>query len=274
MESKTKIKLAEDLNTKGMCKIENLLDAESIKKIHNIMNKKSFAKILSDSKFKYPTTLIQYLIKLVKLDFEIIKDSLFLKSFAKKFGLKEIADQAFQHKSELAGFDLYLSKKDVNEFYFDWHMDLSVGGKKYAEEKDFENSNNEKIKFFFFLTTVQIGNGSLGYIPYSQHIGKIVLDLIRSKKINYKPYQRLEDFKNLVVDKKNYNLIKNEPNGHHINKFLESAEIILSNKSTTNYEHEFHSPGGMFAFKELGMHRGAMPSKNDRYVLRFFYRRK
>ena len=105
------MKLGEDLNRKGVCVMENALDAQNIKEIYTIMNKKSFKKILLDSKFKYPVTLRSYLIKLVKLDFEIIKTSLFLKSISKKLKLKEIADNAFQHESELVATDLYLSKK-------------------------------------------------------------------------------------------------------------------------------------------------------------------
>ena len=31
--------------------------------------------------------------------------------------------------------------------------------------------------------------------------------------------------------------------------------------------------GGMVVFDEFGVHRGSMPSKSSRLVLRFFYRR-
>ena len=109
---------------------------------------------------------------------------------------------------------------------------------------------------------------------YWEHIGKIIIDLILTKKIGYKPYYELKDFRNLVVDKENYKKIKKEPNGNFVDKFLEDSEFILKNERTKNYDHEFNDAGCMLAFKELGMHRGAMPTKNDRYVLRFFYRRK
>ena len=274
MESQIKIKLGKDLNKNGICTMDSVLDTKSINKIINIMNNKSFSKILLDSKFKYPVTLKSYIIKLLKLDFQIIKTSLFLRNLSKRLGLKEIADGAFDQESELVATDLYLSKKNENQDYFSWHMDLGIGGKKNATERDFENSKNEKIKFFFYLTPVQINNGSLGYIPFSNHIGKIILDLILTKKIGYKPYNELKDFRNLVADKENYEQIKKEPNGNFVDKFLEDSEFILKNQRTKNYDHEFNDAGGMLAFKELGMHRGAMPTKNDRYVLRFFYRRK
>ena len=48
--------------------------------------------------------------------------------------------------------------------------------------------------------------------------------------------------------------------------------VDKGNKDTTAYDLKV-SAGGVLIFNELGFHRAASPSKNDRYALRYFYRR-
>ena len=54
-----------------------------------------------------------------------------------------------------------------------------------------------------------------------------------------------------------------------MNNFLNSSSCEDKRKDTFKFDLEMNK-GGMVVFDEFGVHRGSMPSKSSRLVLRFF----
>ena len=58
-----------------------------------------------------------------------------------------------------------------------------------------------------------------------------------------------------------------------VDEFIANSDFVdKNNKDTLDYDLKV-SAGGVAIFNELGFHRAACPSKNDRYALRYFYRK-
>ena len=150
---------------------------------------------------------------------------------------------------------------------FDWHSDMTFNPKINYK------INNASLKFFFYLTDVQSDNGCLAYVPYSNYITKAVANLILQKKIEPTPYWNLIELRNLVLSNNNKNLVLNIVGEEKLNSFIKNTEFIEDkNKDTKKFDIEMKK-GGVIIFDEFGIHRGAMPSKNPRQVLRFLYRK-
>ena len=258
------------VKTAGVTSVKNFLNDKNL----DLANE-AIAPVLNngvtkgDYKGVYPVSLKNYLIKFAKLQFSQIKRGQILKKIAKDLKLKEIAEDIFDQKAELHMIDSYFNAKS-NKNVIDWHCDMAHGG--LVQPKDL-NLNKASIKFFFYMSDVKSENGCLGYIPYSQHIVKALANLIKANKIEYKPYWKLEDLRQTISKENNKQLIKDIVGEEILNNFLNSSEFIEDKrKDTFKFDLEMNKDG-MVVFDEFGVHRGSMPSKSSRLVLRFFYRR-
>jgi hypothetical protein len=90
-------------------------------------------------------------------------------------------------------------------------------------------------------------------------------------EIEYKPYWKLKDLRELVVgDYRNY--LEKKINKEVINKFLDQTNFVnKDNHDTSDYDFILKK-GDALIFDESGVHRGAESSKTNRLVLRFCYK--
>ena len=94
------------------------------------------------------------------------------------------------------------------------------------------------------------------------------------KKIKFHTYWKLEDLRTLVLKDQVKNLIIDKVGVEKLNIFLNNSKFIeQETKDTFKFDFEMNK-GGAVIFDELGVHRGAKPSKHSRLVLRYLYRRK
>ena len=152
-------------------------------------------------------------------------------------------------------------------------MVICKNGMKLGEKKNM-NLDTASIKFFFYMTDVQSSNGSLAYIPCSHHIVRAITSLMLEGKMEFKLYWKLEDLRDLVSKEPIKNLIIDKIGIKKMDTFLDDSKFIIENKKDT-FKFDFEmNKGGVVIFDALGVHRGSMPSKNSRLVLRYHYRRK
>ena len=264
--------ISEEIKKSGVTTINNFLDSERFKLVHNILNEVQNKTLRKGERMGvYPIGLKRIFIKLIKFQFSQIKKSFVLKQIARDLQLKEIAEKAFDNKVKLLMIDSYYSEKSYKNV-IEWHCDMSDEGSLKA--KKFEYLNSASIKFFFYITDAQSENGSLGYIPQSHHIVKALTSLIIEKKIEYKPYWKLEDLRDQVAKNPTKDLIISKIGVEKLNIFLNNSKFI-EEKSKDTYKFDLEmNKGSVIIFNEMGVHRGSMPSKNARLVLRFFYRKK
>ena len=265
-------KISKEIKNYGVATIDHFLDLERFRLASNILSEvqnQSFRK--GDRKGVYPIDLKGIFIKLIKFEFNQIKKTFVLKKIAKDLQLKEIAEQVFDNEVKLAMIDSYYSERS-NKHIIDWHCDQAYNGELHP--KRFNNINAGAIKFFFYMTNAESANGCLGYIPYSHHIGKTLSSLIIEKKIEYKPFLKLKDLRAQVSTNPARDLIINRIGIEKLDIFLNNSKFIEEeSKDTFKFDFEMNK-GGVVIFDEFGVHRGSMPSKNSRLILRFFYRKK
>jgi len=267
MNTQNENNLNSKLKETGFVTINNFLDGENIKAIDKELKNISTTNInKGDKRGYYPVRVRAKLIKLLKFDISSIKSSLVLEKIAKKLELKKIAESFFNSKAHLHMIDSYYSPIS-NKNVIDWHSDMTF------DPKINYKINNASLKFFFYLTDVQSDNGCLAYVPYSNYITKAVANLILQKKIEPTSYWNLIELRNLVLSNNNKNLVLNIVGEEKLNSFIKNTEFIEDkNKDTKKFDIEMKK-GGVIIFDEFGIHRGAMPSKTPRQVLRFFYRK-
>ena len=258
----------EQLKDKGFLTIKNFLDKKEVEKIVNRLKEVPLENIgHGDQRGYFPVTAKAKLAKFLKLDFKSLITSSMLIKMAEKLELKKIAENFFKSDVNLHMIDSYYSPVS-KEPCIDWHSDMTFKpGINY-------NINIASLKFFFYLTDVQSKNGCLAYVPYSNVITKAVAELIVSKKIKYSPYWDLQKLRDLVLSKDNLNQILNVTGEEKFEKFIENTKFIENkDKDTEKFDLEM-GRGGVVIFDEFGVHRGSMPSKTSRQVLRIFYRKK
>ena len=272
-------KISNKIKNNGFISINNFLEKKNLNLAEEALNQKS----IKGKDSNYPVFTKQYLIKLLKMDFKILKNSFILKNIAKNLKLKDIAEKVFDCEAELHMIDSYYSEKS-NENIITWHND--IGLRKDSLVENFYNESkatltNQKnkvsargIKFFIYMTDVQSDNGALAVIPFSNRIVRTLTNFILEKKIELKPYWNLKSLRDLIVEEKNKSLITSKLGSDLVNTFLNNTNFINEkNKDSHSFDLEMKK-GSAVIFDELCVHRGSAPKKNSRTVLRFLYRKK
>jgi len=273
-------KISEEIKEKGVVSINNLLNKKELEDILYFVKKP----LKGSSQSYYPTNFRQYLTKILKLDFKKINNSLYLKRLANKLNFKKISEISFGSKAELQMIDCYHNKQS-NKQILSWHNDIGIYDnqnpkalKTFYEAADAtfikkKPGNARGIKFFIHLTDVKSDNGSLAVIPYSAKIVKSISKLILSKKINPVSFWSLKNLRDLVAQKSVQSLLNDQIQEEKILKFLQYTKFIENDTPDTS-EFDFNlKKGGAVIFDELSVHRGSAPSKTDRIVLRFVYKK-
>ena len=263
--------ISEKIKESGVVSVNDFLNSEQfklanniLKNVHNNQSKKG------DAEGYFPVYLKNIIIKLLKFEFGKLKNSFLLKKIAKDLQFKKIAERIFDHEAELHMIDCYYSERS-DKHILDWHNDIGYTDIAHNEDR---NLDARSIKFFIYMTDVESANGSLAYIPYSHHIVRAITSLMLEKKIKFHTYWKLEDLRALVLKDQVKNLIIDRVGVEKLNIFLVNSKFIeQETKDTFKFDFEMNK-GGAVIFDELGVHRGAMPSKHSRLVLRYLYRRK
>ncbi|WP_440926968.1 phytanoyl-CoA dioxygenase family protein, partial [Candidatus Pelagibacter sp.] len=214
---------------------------------------------------------IRYFLFKKLINFQISKliDCLTIIRLTKKLKLKNIANNVLGQKTKLTSIDSYFSKKS-NKNVIDWHVDQAYSGRLNVE--NFVNPNFAALKFFVYLTSVDSDNGCLGYIPKTSKIAYQLKKDIYNKEIKYRPYWSLKDFRNVIKDESYRKNLEKKIDPNEIESFLNSTSFIEKEPyNTTKYDYKLDK-GGALIFDESGVHRGSMPSKTDRLVIRFVYK--
>lgn len=272
--------ISQEIKEKGVVSVSNLLSHNDLEDILKIVKEPQ----KGSPESYYPAHFKQYLIKLLKLDFKKINNSLFLKKIANKLNFKKIAEIAFGTKAELQMIDCYHNKQSKNHI-LSWHNDIGITDnynpnalKTFYDQAEStfskKTSNSARgIKFFIYLTDVKSDNGSLAVIPYSAKIVKSVCVLILSKKINPVSFWSLKNLRDLVNQKSVQSLLSEHIQKEKIQKFLQDTKFIENeNPDTSQFDFNLKK-GGAVIFDELSVHRGSAPKKTDRIVLRFIYKK-
>lgn len=261
--------ISQEIKEHGSAMLHSFLDKENFemanKTLMHVKNAPS-----KKNTVVYETDLRSIIIKLLKFKFKNLKDTLTLANIAKNLELEKIAKKAFNSEVALSRIDSYYVKNS-NENIIDWHNDISNPLEKIVEEN--KKKFRECIKFFFYLSDINISDGCLAYIPRSHHVVKALACLMIEKKIQYKKFWKLEDLRSLLLQNEIKELITEKIGSKKINDFLDNSKFIDENsRDTTKYDYAVKK-GSLLIFNEVGVHRGA-PAKSGRLVLRFFYIKK
>ena len=271
--------ISQQIKDKGVVSVSNLLSHRDLEDILNMVKEPK----KGSSESYYLTNLRQYFVKLLKLDFKKINNSLFLIKIASKLKFKQIAEAAFGTKAELQMIDCYHNSKSSKQI-LSWHNDIGI--KDYNDSNSLKNfyetaeatfSKSSKtargIKFFIYLTDVKSDNGSLAVIPHSAEIVKNICTLILNKKINPASFWNLKNLRDLVKQKYVQSLLNENIKDEKIQQFLHDTQFI-ENETPDTSQFDFNlKKGGAVIFDELSVHRGSAPQKTDRIVLRFIYKK-
>jgi ectoine hydroxylase-related dioxygenase (phytanoyl-CoA dioxygenase family) len=256
----------------------NNIQVEKIKKIalQKMEKKHTDQRLMSGTNF-FAITPKQYLIKLIKFEFNKISNSLYLKDVSKKLKLNLIADNFYREKSKLSMIHSYHTPKQKQEIR-PWHSDRTyeyIDGQEtqYNSEKiiKFPNPNYTALKFFFYLTPVGPKNGCTSYMPGSHEITNAVRSCIYENEIKYTSFRKLEDLVNLIYYNNNYKILSKKLGSEILLKdFLKNAELMVENQNLDTYDFEAN-PGDLLIFNDGGIHRGSKPSISERLVIRYMY---
>ena len=278
------LEIANKIKNTGFTSINQILTEEDLNERLKFLKHK----IPKSPKATFPINFSQYLLKLLKLDFSKLKQTLILKKIAKDLKLKEISDEVYGMETELHMIDSYYSEKSEKDIIA-WHNDLGINEefskfekkKEYFIDKAKATLNNEKtsqsprgLKFFIYLTEVHSNNGALAVIPNSNDIVKTISKLILEKKIPVLPFWNLQSLRKLLKDDKIKNLATEYIQKDRIENFLDQSKFIDDEKKDTNIFDLEMKKGSMVIFDELCVHRGSAPKKNSRIVLRYLFRKK
>jgi len=223
-------KVSEKVKKFGVATIQNFLNLTNLELID-----RTIAKVKTESVGKgdyrgvYPIGLKSNLIKIIKFEFNKIRKVLILKKIAEELKLRQIAEKIFNTNVQLHMIDSYYSEKSDKNIA-DWHCDMS--GLFYnVKKKDLDDAS---VKFFFYMTDVQSSNGCLAYIPFSHHVVKALIILVRDKKVEYKPRWKLEDLCKQVSESSTKDLIENATGVEKLNIFLNNSKFIEKKKILLN----------------------------------------
>tara|TARA_B100001250_G_C19760602_1_gene772274 strand:+ start:54 stop:854 length:801 start_codon:yes stop_codon:yes gene_type:complete len=255
------------IEDEGIVKIKGFLNNEELKMTKNIIGYYSVPK--NHHKSYFSTNVKHLFFKVLKLNFRKLFYDIKILNLAKNKKLNDIASKFFKKKSYLNFIDGYhtpISEKDV----LPWHTDQAYRG---AEKKleGFVNPDHSYLKFFIYLTDVNSDNGCMSYIPKSHKLGYAIRKGIYEKKIDYQPYWRLEDFRNFILNKKNFEYIKDQINDDFlIENFIEKTSFIAKKKDSNEFDYKM-SAGDAIIFDEGGVHKGSRTLRSERMVLRYLY---
>ena len=213
----------------------------------------------------------QLLKNLLIFNFNKFYYSIFFIYFAKKNKFKNCADIILGEESKLIKLDSYISKISDKEI-IEWHCDQAHSGSKNVKKENLTHPDKGLIKFFIFLTPVKSNNGCLAYIKGSHKITKSIKKAIFYNDIIYRPFWSIFDLR-LIVKKYNKNILNKYCEEKNFQNFLNKTNAFEISKDTLKFDNQLQA-GDMMIFDELGVHRAAKPSKQDRYVIRFIYGRK
>ena len=261
--------IAREIKETGVYKIDKFLNNKDLNTVEKILNKYKSKKEDSESYFYRSRNKYFLFKKLINFQISKLIDCLTIIRLTKKLKLKNIANNVLGQKTKLTSIDSYFSKKS-NKNVLDWHVDQAYSGRLNVES--FVNPNFAALKFFVYLTSVDSDNGCLGYIPKTSKIAYQLKKDIYNKKIKYKPYWSLKDFRNIIKDESYRKNLEKKIDPNEIESFLNSTSFIEKEPyNTTKYDYKLDK-GGALIFDESGVHRGSMPSKTDRLVIRFVYK--
>lgn len=259
----------ESLKDKGFAIKRNVLNFKTISKIRFILEKNPEGKGVKENIYSIKFT--SFLLNFLKLKIGKIIDSLYLIKLKNKLGLDTVSSIYFNDSVNLNQIDGYHNKKKIEDI-LPWHTDQAYGGKKNV--KKINSPDYLYLKFFFYLTKVGPLNGCTSYIPGSHKITYVIRSLLFEKEINYQPFWSLSDLINLIEKKENFHKIESKLKSKlYLESFLSIAKKCLQKNNISEFDFSA-SPGDLLVFDEGGVHRGSSPSKNDRTVLRYLYKRK
>lgn len=280
MDQKEINNLSKDVQTKGVVSLPRFLDSEQLETIQKIID----IELLKSEKVTFPVNKLGLLKKIIKLDFSTFKNSISLLKISENLNLKKIAEDIFGSEAELYKMDTYISKKSDVQI-LPWHNDIGLKNEDEKTKKNFlqvaqatfgkkkTKFSARGIKFFIYMTDVSSKNGALGVMPYSHHIVKSLTNLILEDKIPLKLFWGIENLKKLVLNSKVEPLVRKDVGDELFEQFLKNLRLFDSQNDTFQFDQVMHK-GGTVLFDELCVHRGSQPSKNNRIVLRFLFKRK
>lgn len=272
--------ISKNVKDKGVFNVPTFFDQNQLIEVEKILRKE----LSSKDRVVFPIKTSQNFIKFLKLDFSKIINSRALLKIANMLNLKVIAENILNSPSQLYMMDTYKSKKS-KEMIIPWHNDI---GLKNEDEKSKKNylqtaratilNKNTKvpargIKFFIYMTDTESNNGALGVLPYSQHIVKALTKLIIEKKVNINLYWSLENLRDIILQNSVRPLIENLVGKEKLDKFIKFSEFIKHSPDTLEFDSKMKK-GGAVIFDEMCVHRGSKPTKNDRVILRYLYKKK
>jgi|TARA_B110000037_G_C17001701_1_gene457507 hypothetical protein len=258
-------KIIKNIKDTGYFKIENFLnekEVEQIKKMAKNIHK-------GDGPKQYiPHTYPMLLKKIIKFDFNKLKQGLILKDIVKKRPeLKSICNGVFEEKNNLRFIDTY-SLKDSQKV--NWHTDHML-----------DKKIQHKLIFFIYLDSVSKNNGSMGYIKNSHKIiyflkKGLIENKIKLKELNNQNPTPLEG-RNFSLEflldfiKENYNyLVDCLKNEKTIDSFVANINSIINENETDKFFDEM-KPGDAVIFNQSGIHGGTQASQNERAILRLHW---
>ena len=272
--------ISQNVKERGYYKVPNFLHQNHINTVEKILN----IELGSNDRTVFPTKKTQYFNKLIKFEFTKLVRTRSLIEIANRLKLKSIAETILGNTANLYMMDAYRSKK-AGEMIIPWHNDIGLKNNDEVSKTAFFESakstiNNERnkssargVKIFIYLTDTESNNGSLGVIPYSQHVVKSLTKLILEKKVKLDLFWSLKDLREIVLKESIRPLLERLVGEEVLNKFLKSSEFINHSKDTFEFDASMKK-GGAVIFDELSVHRGSKPTRNDRVVLRYLFNKK
>ena len=268
--------IIDKLKIDGIYKIDKLLNDNDFSKLEKILNKyKSDSYSLVGTKFNNYDSFIyrsrgRFLFKQLKqLKIKKFFEKFKIIKIAKKLKFNENAEGFFNDKSKLTNIDVYYSKKS-NKKILDWHTDQSYSGRPDVE--NFEDPKHSALKFFLYMTPVKANNGCLGYISNSAKFTNHLKKQIFERKIKYKPFWSLKDFRKIISDEKYRLLLNAKFNSSTVEDFLNKTNFVETEPyDTSEFDYELNKNGALI-FDESGIHRASKLSLSDRLALRFTYK--
>jgi len=258
--------IIKEVKEKGIYKFKNFLTVKEIEKFTSIL--KPYLQEKGNPETHFPTSLRVFFYKLLKLDFKKFVVGIVLKKLAQKKKLLDISNKIFKKSSYNNMTDCYFSLKS-NHNVLPWHVDLAYSGKENISTSEIKHPEAFSIKFFIYLTPVGPNNGCTSFVPESHKVTYALRKGLKDNILTYEPHWSLEQLLNFI--RKNTAYFENYFKGTEIlNNFLKNTKG-LDNSNTSKFDF-FMEAGDAIIFDEGGLHKGSMPSKNDRAVLRFHYK--
>jgi len=258
--------IIKEVKEKGIYKFNSFLTVREIEKFKKIL-KPYFLKKGNPETY-FPTSFKIIFYKFLKLDFKKVMTGITLRRFAEKKKFEDISSEIFKKKSYNNMIDCYHSPKS-NSNVLPWHIDLAYSGKENISISEICHPDAFSIKFFIYLSPVGPNNGCTSYVPESHKVTYALRKGLKDNILTYEPHWSLEQLLKFI--KKNISYFENYFKGTEIlNNFFKNTED-LNNLNTSKFDF-FMEAGDAIIFDEGGVHKGSMPSKNDRAVMRFHYK--